>query len=198
MKYITVLCIGIFLLLLSLFLSLEFYKGPFPQNSRVETWRKTIDVQLRATSMQKNTLWINSIVFHNQDKYTWYPPRVIVKTDKNGTASGYAVYGMVTSWDPQARLLMLSSYTGKTLFVLFDPTPNGPIAIMNRFDRFGQVQGGEIQLVLDTSVPNWDTLFCSYDIVSVEAKTANVFNKTSREAPLVPTGIALVNRLCKQ
>lgn len=200
MRIITAICVGIFLLLAIVFTVLKVYQSQFPQDPTIEHWRNTADQELRSGFISGNSfiIWINRFIFHNQDKYAWYPPRILPVYNSDGTIYGYRAYGMVASWDPVGKLLTLNSYIGNTLFVRFDPKPGGSIAYMPKFDIFGQMQFGELPVIQNTYVPNWNTAFCQYDIVSVEAKTADAFSRTSEKLPLVPTVITLYNRLCKQ
>jgi hypothetical protein len=200
MRVITAICVGIFLLLAVAFAALKIYQNQFPQHTTIEHWRNTADQELWNGYMSGNSivLWINRAVFHNQDKYAWYPPRILPVYYTDGTIHGYQLYGMVTSWDPENKLLTLNSYIGKTLFVRFDPKPGGSVAYMPKFDAFGQMQFGDLPVIRSTDIPDWNTVFCRYDILSIEAKTADAFNRASEKSPLVPAVITLYNRLCKQ
>jgi hypothetical protein len=197
MKILAALSLIVFGILLTLFITLQVYQVPFIQNPSVEQWRQRIDSQLKQTFVTLRHPWINAVIFHNKDKYIWYPPRIQFAYNENSII-GYKVYGMVVSWDYEAKLLTLSSYLGKPLYVRFLPTSNGPIAILPKFDMFGYVTSSEVQAVQRINVPNWNTLFCSYDIVSVDAKSYMSFFQSSKEKPLIPTVITLSYRLCKQ
>jgi hypothetical protein len=197
MKLLAAVSIGVFSLLLIFFMCLQAYKGPFLESPAMEVWRKTIDTKLRSASSRQYLQWIPNVLFHNQDKYVWHPPRIL-PVYENGKIVRYQVYGMVTSWNPVGKLLTLNSYIGRTIFVQFDPKPGkGPFVIVNLFDQFGQTINGSVPLVRSARDPEYNTLFCPHDIVAIEAATSNVFLRSSEGSPLVPSGIIVYNRLCK-
>jgi hypothetical protein len=197
MKILTALSLSIFSILLAFFITLQVYQVPFIQNARIDTWRQGVDSLLKRTYSTQRTRWVNDVIFRNKDKYTWYPPRIQLVYNENSIIR-YKVYGMVTSWDSNTRLLTVSSYLGKPLYIRFSPTPAGPIAIIPKLDRYGQLTSLGVQTIEYFNVPNWNTLFCQHDIVAVNAKSYMQFFQSTREKPLVPTVITLTLRICDQ
>jgi hypothetical protein len=195
---------GIFSLILLLlpFILLEIYRGTFPTLTPIETWRISVDKQLEALYYKRTplALFVDQTVFHTLDNNFWEPPRVMPVYDKQQKKTGYKVYGMVRFWDANAKLLGLNSYLGKPMFVRFDPDSQKTLAIFLKMDGYGELseENSEFLFVDHTDIPQWSTLFCVGDVVSVEAKTANVFDRATRTQPLIPTLIVLARRLCKK
>jgi hypothetical protein len=195
MKYFAALALGIFSLLFCFYLLFLMYKYPLVQHPIIEQARIAVDKRLFAgwTSVDPVYAWVHRYIFHNQDKYGFYPPRIIPQYTKQHTVDGYVVYAMVTNWNWQANLLTLSSYLGRQIYVRFEPTQKGPTAFLPQLDSTGNVIFEKTDVV-DRIVPNWITLFCPSDILSVEAPSYTVFLYSSTKSPVVPKTITLVRQ----
>ena len=196
------LLIGVFFLLVALpFVVLVVYRGPYIQASSVESMRTSLDKRFEGWFVNRNLpfLWLNSAVFGNGDKYAFYPPRIVPVLDDAGITRAYHVYGMVTFWDPDAKIMGLNSYIGRPLYIQFDPTRDGVLGVIPLLDSQGRMLGvSGIQFVDRPDVANWNTLFCPDDIVTVEVKDRSSIESSNRDHPVIPTTITVTRRVCTQ
>jgi hypothetical protein len=102
----------------------------------------------------------------------------------------------VTAWDPVGKILSLNSYAGGTLSVVFNPDANKTLGIFPNLDKYGVIQGMNMQIVSDTGVENWKTLFCPSDIVSVHTDSAKQITESTENNPVIPSRVELSARLC--
>jgi len=174
------------------------YRSPLLATIPIETSRKKIDELQNQAFIRRSslTLFLNRL-YGNADKYVFRPPRILPTFDTDGTVQGYVMYGMVTRWDPQARLLTLSSYLGRPVSVRFDPDLDRSFAVVPRLDGYGVAQSvGESDFVQTSQDPRYTDLFCENDVVSVETPHKQQFSYVSRGTPIVPRSIQLSFRLC--
>jgi len=177
----------------------SWYVGVFDSSKSSELPRLKVDEVLKNASIKKNLLGIaiNSFIFGNADKYVWRPPRVVPVYDQKGKITGYDIFGVVTSWDADARLLHIRSYTRKNLVVRMDPEFDDSIAVIAPMDRQGQISDLDSIVIVDTtSYPQWDSLFCVGDTVAVQVRTRTELQKGSLSYPVVPIHVRLEHRLC--
>jgi len=195
--------VGVFVILFFLLplVFWEIYRGPFPQQSSVEQWRKSVDKQLAPGFNQRTSFYalLDRVALHNLDKNFWEPPRILPVFNQLGYRVRYEVYGVVRFWDPGAKLLGINSYLGRQMFVRFDPTMNGSIGIFLPLNGYGQfVKPNTFLFVNSSDIPQWSTLFCVGDVVSIEVKDPGAFRVATQSQPLTPSVISLAQRLCKQ
>ena len=194
------LLIGVCFLSVALVLVvLVVYRGSYIQASSVEHIRISLDKRFEQWFIERNLpfLWLNSAVFGNGDKYSFYPPRIVPVLDDAGITRAYHVYGMVTFWDPDAKILGVNSYIGRPLYIQFDPTRDGVLGVIPLLDSQGRMLGvSGIQYVDRPDVANWDTLFCPDDIVTVEVKDRSSVESSNRDHPVIPTTVTVTRRLC--
>ena len=157
-----------------------------------EMWKQAYDRQLPLA------VWFQQIVFHNKDKYVFRPPRILVNNDIGESKEiFYELYGKVTFWDPDAKMVGVNSYIGKTFFVRLDPVVDGSYAIVPHLDRWGgMLDAGAVPVVSRASDASWQTLFCPSDIVSIVFSDKHALDTNSQTSPLVPKFISLSQRLC--
>lgn len=134
----------------------------------------------------------------NPDKYVDRPARIVPDRDADGSYKGFVVYGLVTKWDPEGKVLSLDAYTGNKLFVRLDPDTDRSLIVIPKLDKLGVAVDSSMQVVTSASEPNWSTLFCYADIVSVHTTTADAITASSEEYPLIPKRVQLSHRLCEQ
>ena len=196
------LLIGVcFLFVALVFVVLVVYRGSYLQIISVEHMRISLDTRFEGWFVNRNLpfLWLNSAVFGNGDKYAFYPPRIVPVLDDAGITRAYHVYGMVTFWDPDAKILGLNSYIGRPLYVQFNPENDNSMGVIPQLNSQGQVRSvASIQFVDRSDIPNWNTLFCPSDIIKVEVKERKSIEDSSRDYPIIPTTITLTRRICTQ
>lgn len=193
--------LGGVLILVVLFILLFYawYVGSFEPFSNSEYLRKSTDSLLKRLYDKQvgGGRLISNVVFGNRDKYVWRPPRVVPVYDKVGAISGYDIFGIVTSWDPEARLLYISSYVRKSLTVKLDPEHDNSIAVIAPMDRQGAIPAlNAIQIVDSSTFPGWRELFCVGDTVAVQVRKHQELSKGSIDDPIVPMHVRLEHRLC--
>jgi hypothetical protein len=199
MKFAAAASIGIFCFLFCIFLLLEAYKTPLPENSRVEMWRYTTDRALQRGIEQKNpfTFWLNRMVFRNSDKPVFRPPRILRVSDTNNKTTGYQFFGVVSAWDPNTKLLTLNSYLGQPVVVRFDPTRDGSYAYFPVLDTRGVMDETKpLLFVGSTAHSAFPTLFCTGDIMSIETASWLRIMYSSQFYPVIPKLIMLSHHIC--
>ena len=83
-----------------------------PQASTTSTVAKQLafDDYSRRQFLAQNKLFIFVYVqvFGNRDKYKYFPPRILTTHTIKGQV-GYTIHGLVSTWNPETKLLQVSS-----------------------------------------------------------------------------------------
>ncbi len=182
-------------------LGLWWYRGYFSSELEPEKLRFRIDAAFENAYRQNDpyAIWFNRVVFKNGDKFAWRPPRILAThIPTTYEVSGYEFYGVVTRWRPDVKLLHINTYIGKPLTVRFDPDSDRSIAIIPKLDAYGKIIGSNILPVVQSMyVPDWNTLFCESDIVSIKVRSKFSIMFGRPDNPLIPVNIVLTQRLCQ-
>lgn len=193
---IVLLLISVFIV--PLYIAKMLYQFPYIPYGRIEEVRKTIDKKQTAWYDRQELLFrmINSLVYHNGDKYLFRPPRIAPSHTFPGRPA-YSIYGIVTSWNPKTKLLEMDSYVGTHIVIQFDPDYDKSVAFMPNLDKYGKTTGfGENDWVTGNDNPRFENIFCQSDILMVLASDIADFSGTTKSKPLIPKEIRLSHRVC--
>lgn len=187
---------GVVLLPLIVFAFLAFwYFGAFDSSLRSEQVRKKIDA-LFETQYKRRTppgVWVHDVVFGNNDKYVFRPPRIEAAYDNKGKFLGFELHALVLSWNPGGKLLRVRTYTRREADVRLDPERDKSFAVVAPMDRYGKIPSVDsIKIVTSSDDPLWERLFCAGDTVVIRANKKSVF----MSSPVVPENVRLTHRLC--
>jgi hypothetical protein len=200
MKILAAAAIGVFGILCIIFGLLQLYTLPIPSGLRYENIKLSIDRTLQTGWNQRESLarFLYRTVLRNGDKIVFFPPRITGEYDFKGRPVGYVVYGAVTAWDAKERLLTVSSYTGRSMSVRFDPSSYTQTAILPALDKHGSIITSKaIRTITSLPIKNIDTLFCPQDVIAIKTRTYQEILSASATRPLVPEHIRLTFRLCE-
>jgi hypothetical protein len=200
MKILAAAAIGVFGILCIIFGLLQLYILPVPSGIRYENIKLAVDRTLQ-TGWNQREAWARFLyrtVLRNGDKIVFFPPRITGEYDFRGRSVGYIVYGAVTAWDAKEKILTVSSYTGKSMSVRFDPSAYTQTALLPVLDKYGSIVTSKaIRTITSLPTKNLDTLFCPQDVLAIKTRTYQELTSVSLARPLVPEQIVLSFRLCE-
>lgn len=200
MKYFLVPAAILLVCGVSIGVCVHLYRTPGALQSPLEAKRVAFDTVSRKQFIAHNApfIFIHRLLFGNRDKYMYLPPRVLPSRTISG-ALGYSVFGLVTSWNAETKLLEMSSYLNIPITIRFDPDTAKQMAFVPFLDTSGRVKEfGEHGIVTSSDNPKFATLFCQGDIVEIVTETAEALKQATRDKPIVPVELHLRQRLCSQ
>jgi hypothetical protein len=170
----------------------------YPELTVFEPYRVSVDRMLGEEFVKKSPLYktITDSVLRNTDAYIFRPARIVPNPDRYGKLDAYLVYGVLQSWEPEDKLVTLTSYAGGLLWVRFDPEQYGTFAVYPALDNYGVIQDMNMRFVSSSADPLWDTQFCAGDVLAVYADSPSAFRASSAFSPMIPARIELSFRLC--
>ncbi len=196
----TVLVVFIFAIFFCFALFFYWYTGAVDVPVISESLRVKLDGYFLEKYNKRDpfTRFLHTTVFGNADKYVWEPPRPVpVYSRSSGDFSGYDVFGMVTSWEPEAYTLRVRSYNRQNLVVRLNPELDRSIAVIAPMDQYGYISSVNVMRIVSSTMDTfWPTLFCPSDIVAVSVSSKFNLSTSSNESPIIPKHVRLVRRLC--